>query len=202
MNSTPKLKALVLAGGKSERMGEDKSMIVYHEGISQQEYLAKMCSGMGIDSYISKGHDFQFECIGSYPVIRDQMVGIGPIGAILSAFIMDDSAAWLVLACDIPLLTENLISHLVTNREIRKMATVIKARSKVMAEPLIAIYEPSSFRSLIAFEARGERSLRAILDQTDVQICEWEAEDDLQNVNTQEEKQIVIKCLKKVSRAL
>ena len=94
----PKLKAFVLAGGKSKRMGSDKSLISYKEDVSQQKYVADLCASFGLETFISKGSAYSREVADGYPVIKDRLIEMGPFGAILSAFMTDPNAAWLVFS--------------------------------------------------------------------------------------------------------
>ena len=48
----PRLNGLVLAGGKSQRMGEDKGQINYH-GKPQREYLYDLLNGFTESTYMS-----------------------------------------------------------------------------------------------------------------------------------------------------
>jgi len=113
-NKAP-LKALILAGGKSQRMGEDKSQIDYH-GKPQEIYAADICGGLGLETYISKSHNYEGEKIENYKVLKDRLVNMGPFGAILSAMMTDPDAAWLVLACDLPYITKEHIELLIDQR--------------------------------------------------------------------------------------
>ena len=49
-------------------------------------------------------------------IIEDKFIGLGPFGAICSAFQHDPNKAWLVLATDLPYVDENLIRQLLDNR--------------------------------------------------------------------------------------
>ena len=187
----PPLKALVLAGGKSKRMGVDKSTINYH-GKPQQLHVAELCQSLGIESYISKQIGFDASNIQSFPVIKDRMEGMGPFGAILSAMMDDPDAAWLVLACDLPNLDIDLIKGLIQHRNTSRYATTYKASTKEFPEPLITIYEPKSYHRFLSFLSIGYACPRKVVINSDVEILNLENESLIENVNTPEEKDLIM----------
>ena len=132
----PELTAFVLAGGESKRMGEDKSQLDYY-GIPHEQYVAKMISEMGVKPIISKQQGYKGK--QEFPILRDVITGMGPFGAICTAMMHKPNSAWLVIACDLPFITKDLISKLISNRDISKFATTLKAKSKDFPEPLITI---------------------------------------------------------------
>src|ERR1700729_4125113 len=99
MNSEIKINGLVLAGGRSSRMGRDKTSIPWH-GKEQQYYMADMLKPLCCEVFISHRKEQGFETDENYKILVDAYTGIGPYGAILSAFEFQPDAAWLVVACD------------------------------------------------------------------------------------------------------
>lgn len=192
---TPPLKALILAGGKSQRMGTDKAALQYHDGISQQKYIADMCSDLGLDTYISKGHDYGQAAEEGVPVIADRFVELGPSGAIMSAFMHDPNAAWLVLACDLPLIDAESIKYLIAQRDSTQLATAYKLQEQKFAEPLIAIYEPSAYQRMLRFLSLGYACPRKVLINSDVKILQLADERAAFNANTESERQQAIQIL-------
>ena len=148
----PPIQALVLAGGKSIRMGEDKSRIDYH-GKEQEIYIAELCKKAGLETVISKSRGSTMK-EGDFNVIEDSFTDLGPYGAILSAFRAKRNVAWLVLACDLPFLDLGHIEQLINERDTSKFVTAFKSDRKDFAEPLAAIYEPKMYpRMLVALGA-------------------------------------------------
>ena len=186
--SIPPLKALILAGGNSIRMGFDKSQIEYFKGRSIELYLAELCQKLNLEAFISKGNDFSEQMISNFPVIRDKLTGMGPFGAIISAFIRDPEAAWLVIACDLPFIKKSLLKDLITIRNFTKIATAVKAKSKDFPEPLIAIYEPHAKKRFFDFLTLGYNCPRKVLINSDIEILEIEDQSIIENVNTPDEK--------------
>ena len=184
--NTPLIKALILAGGKSLRMGKDKSNIVYHDK-PQQIHVAEFCRSLGMETYISKQHDYAQDNIEGFSVIKDRIKGMGPFGAIISAMMHDPDAAWCVLACDLPFINTSTIETLVAKRNISKYATAFHASSKDFPEPLITIYEPRSYARFLSFLTLGYACPRKVLINSDIETILIEDEAMIENVNTPEE---------------
>lgn len=181
---TPVIKGLVLAGGKSQRMGQDKGNLDYH-GKPQKDYTADLLAEFCEEVYFSKQQDDGSE---SRPVITDKFVGLGPYGGILSAFQSDPNAAWLVVATDIPLLDKVTLKQLVENRNPSKLATCFHNPETNSPEPLITIWEPRAYPRLLSFLSQGYSCPRKVLINSDTHELHLEDSTILRNANTPEER--------------
>jgi molybdenum cofactor guanylyltransferase len=182
----PLMYGLVLAGGKSTRMGEDKSMMKWH-GKEQQYYVADMLKGYCDQVFISCREDQKASVDESYGLLPDTFVELGPYGAILSAFRERPNVAWLVVACDLPLVDNQTIEQLISNRKTASIATTFNSPYDGMPEPLITIWEPKSYPALLSFLAQGYSCPRKVLMNSRVSIISPENEAALLNVNTPED---------------
>lgn len=189
-SNMPILRGLVLAGGASVRMGTDKSQIAYFDK-TQEQHTLEMLSSCGLDSFLSK-KDFHSEIPN---VIKDSFLGLGPYGAVLSAFQLHRNTAWLVLACDLPYLNKEAIQLLIKNRNPSKFMTALKAKNKDFAEPLVAIYEPRSYPRMLHALGAGYNCPTKLLRNTDIQVVEVPGE-WVENVNTIEEREAAMRKLK------
>lgn len=180
------INGLVLAGGKSIRMGRDKSSIQWH-GREQQYYLADLLESFCRAVFISR-REKQNETNPNYKILVDSFTGIGPYGAILSAFRFQPGVAWLVVACDLPLIDESTLSYLLENRDTSKMATTFQSPFDGLPEPLITIWEPKSYEVLLSYLSNGYTCPRKVLIKSaDAQILQPPDADSLMNVNTPED---------------
>ncbi len=186
IQNLPKLNALVLAGGKSERMGFDKTAIKWHDK-EQRYYVADMLRRHCRDVYISCRAGQVAEIDGAYPTLVDTFTDLGPYGAILSAFRSEPDSAWLVVATDLPLLDDITIQHLIALRNPSAMATAYAGGADGLPEPLIAIWEPKSYPQLLAFLGQGYSCPRKVLINSDTSLVPPANPDALTNVNTPDE---------------
>jgi molybdopterin-guanine dinucleotide biosynthesis protein A len=192
--SRPVLKGLVLAGGVSRRMGFDKGTIDWH-GKEQRYYMADLLGNFCEDVFISCRPGQEQEIDKDYPVITDTFTDLGPFGAILSAFREKPDNAWLVVACDLPLINTNTLRYLTDNRKASSIATAFQSTYQNFPEPLITIWEPKSYPVLLSFLAQGYSCPRKVLINSDVTLLAAPDPIDLTNVNTPEEMDKVKEAL-------
>lgn len=184
-----RVKGLVLIGGKSTRMGTDKSELEYY-GKPQKEHVKEVLEQQSLDTYFSVR-----EPSDNTDEIPDTFLNLGPFGGICSAFQKDPNAAWLVMATDIPFVTSDIIELLLKERDPSKVATAIKGKGKQFPEPLITIYEPKAYVKLLQYLAQGYSCPRKMLINSDVKLV---AVDDalIRNINTKEEYEMAQKEIK------
>lgn len=182
----PILNGLVLAGGKSTRMGHDKAAINWH-GTEQRYYIADLLRPFCEEVFISCSAGQKHPLNTGYPVLEDTFTGLGPYGAILSAFRQEPEKAWLVVACDLPLLDAETLRLLVEHRSMREMATAFNSPGNDFPEPLITIWEPKSYPVLLSFLAQGYSCPRKVLINNEVNLLRPHYPEALTNVNTPEE---------------
>lgn len=170
---------LILVGGRSSRMGSDKSQINYH-GIPQAQFLydllSKYCSKVFFSCREEQATNFQ-------PSIIDKYSEAGPISGLLSAFDVHPNASWLLIACDMPLINNDSIQFLLKNRNLEKSATAFLNIGNNSPEPLFTIYENSGREKLFRFFEEGSQSLKHFLQSIDIQLIKEEKE-ILLNINT------------------
>lgn len=184
--SIPLLNGLVLAGGHSLRMGRDKGAMDWH-GKPQREYVADLLAPLCAETFISCRAGQETALQSAYPALTDTFADLGPYGAILSAFRHAPDRAWLVVACDLPLLDAATLDFLLNNRRPLHTATAFESPFDQMPEPLITIWEPKSYAVLLSFLAQGYSCPRKVLLNSDAQILKAESPEKLTNVNTPEE---------------
>jgi molybdopterin-guanine dinucleotide biosynthesis protein A len=185
---TAPLKALVLLGGKSSRMGEEKGLIQYHEK-SQAEHLVFLLEEMGLEVFLSvreeQKENYSFV---NRRFVADQLQGAGPLGGIASAMRTFPQTAFLVLACDLPNLQKEQLEFLLKNRNPKVFATCYESPLDGGPEPLCSIYEPKSFSALMKVWVNGKSCPRKMLFNRTVEILPIQDSNFLVNANTPEER--------------
>lgn len=182
--SNPSLFGLLLYGGKSTRMGSDKGRINYH-GSSQVDYLSDLMKKYCDKTYVSKSQ--LSDGIISDDVITDTFTDLGPFGGILSAFRANPNSAYFTLPCDVPFIDAPLIELLISERDPSKMATCFHNKETGFPEPLITIWEPRAYPSLLHFLSMGYSCPRKVLINSDIKEIEPPHDLSLYNANTPEE---------------
>ncbi len=187
MKNSLNLNGLVLAGGKSLRMGKDKPSMVWH-GVEQKFYLETLLFKRCENVFLSLRNYPEENLERNHKIIVDAEPGLGPLGAILTAFQTNPKSAWLVLASDLPLLTEDTIDFLIQSRDSTAFATTYQSPHDGLPEPLITIWEPAVYPLLLEYQKEGITCPRKALIRTKkVKMLSPTHPEDLMNVNTPED---------------
>lgn len=126
---------IILAGGKSSRMGMDKGFILY-EGKPFVNHIIDALKPLVKDILIVSDHP-QYDALG-YKRIKDILPEAGPLSGLCSGLLKSESHLNLVLSCDIPLITSEILEKLLNAYKEGTNAVVCKVNNKVM--PLVALY--------------------------------------------------------------
>ncbi|MFV0415998.1 MAG: NTP transferase domain-containing protein [Chthoniobacterales bacterium] len=187
------LRGLVLAGGKSRRMGKDKSLMRYG---SEPQWLrtARLLENPCQDIHISIRADqdaatFSADQNSPFPFLPDALIDAGPLAGLLTAFRHDAQAAWLVVACDLPLLNKKTLDFLLRHRNTESLATAFLSANDGLPEPLCAIYEPAILPYLENAYTKKIFCPRKVLIQESSSVTLLKLPDplSLENANTPED---------------
>lgn len=182
-----KVYGLVLTGGKSQRMNKDKGGLKYFakDQVSHTvDLLTPFCDEVFV-SCRKEQEDSEF--VKSHNQLHDNFPSVGPSSGILSAMNKYPDAAWIIIACDLPYLTNETIKHLVNNRNPYKNATCFLNPTKGWPEPLCTIYEPKVYNKIIQYFGMGKPCPRKVLFNSEIVALELINKSDLDNVNTPDE---------------
>lgn len=180
---------LVLAGGKSQRMGQDKALLL-RDGKSQLAYMVELL-GEFVDSvYVSARSDQADDPERSrFTLLYDNYDNIGPIAGVLSALEQHPQADWLVVACDLPNIDGETLEFLLDNRSEQQPFTAYRSSHDELPEPLCAIYSAGSDVILREFIEAGTVCPRKVLIRSDTRLLEQPNPRALDNVNTPDDLQ-------------
>lgn len=188
------LYGLVLAGGESSRMQMDKGEIIYHKK-AQREHLADILSAYCEKVFISvKATE---GLTSAYPFLKDNYLLASPLNALLTAFEVHPHVSWLVIACDMPLVTGQTIERLIAHQNTETMATAYKSPVDDLPEPLITIWHKGSYAALKAAYENHQKSPRRVLMQLSVTLVEPLQAAELWNANDPDDKARIMQVLKK-----
>ncbi|WP_024480026.1 molybdenum cofactor guanylyltransferase [Cellulophaga baltica] len=197
MTSIDKLYGLVLSGGKSTRMGTDKGLIAYH-GIPQRDYIYKLLEEVCDATFLSIREDQVATIPENFQIITDENEFKGPFNGILSAHRKYPKVAWLVLACDLPLIDVKALKELIQARDVTKLATSFALKENPLPEPLCALWEAEGLKAAVDYMNSGEGSCpRKFLIRNDVALVFPSDEKVLLNANSVSEYEEALKIVAK-----
>ena len=180
---------LVLAGGKSRRMGRDKARLMRGEE-SQLAYVVKLLDPLLERVFVStrpeQGDDSERS---RFTQIVDRYDDMGPVAGILSAMEEYPDVDWLVVACDLPNIDAATIHYLLEHRSADKPFTAFSSTHDGLPEPLCAVYLSDSVDIIRTFVADGVYCPRKILIRSDSHLLSQPNPRSLDNVNTPDDLQ-------------
>ncbi|HWP93391.1 MAG TPA: molybdenum cofactor guanylyltransferase [Thermodesulfobacteriota bacterium] len=197
-NTSENISALILAGGKSRRLGKDKRLLIYKKdplilralrsakSITQEVYV--LISTKEDEEVLSR-------ILGDVPFILDSSPGSGPLGALAGALSLmsTDSDYVLLLSADYPLLTGGFLLRMKVflEEEITKPDVLVPLFEDV-PQVTCAFYRRSIAEGMQRAFEQGERSLRRWVESHEKGVkyikeetwTEWESHSVFFNLNT------------------
>lgn len=189
-----KLLGLVLAGGKSNRMGKDKGLLSYHQDSSQRcvvkELLTPLCHQVFLS--LNKNQLDGLPDSEAQNILIDQFENIGPLGGIVSAFAHDDSAHWLIVPIDQPNLNAGILKPLIESHASGSHITCYE-HSSGEVEPFPSIFSPGMAAALKMALSENQLSVKKLIRRSTsamtLQIGRYDrGTDPFLNINSEEER--------------
>lgn len=170
------IEGFILAGGESSRMGRDKALLEL-EGAPLILRVARLLETV-VGAPTVVGYREEFRALG-LRTIADDAPGAGPLGGIATA-LRTAHAPWsLIVACDLPYLTQAWLEFL-AKRALESRADVVMPMNERGAEPLCAVYSKRAEGVIREALAHGTRKITDALDGARVETIEpreWKAFD-------------------------
>lgn len=175
---------LVLAGGKSRRMGRDKALLL-RDGKSQLAHMVSLLDAVVDRVFVSARSDQTADSERSrFDLIVDRHDDMGPIAGILSALQEYPQADWLVVACDLPNIDHATLRFLLENVSENQPFTAFRSSHDGLPEPLCAVYKSGSDKLLREFIDDGMICPRKVLIRSETWLLDQPNPSSLDNVNT------------------
>ena len=159
----------VLAGGRSSRMGRDKALLQWNGATLLEHVSAIVREAVGNVTVI--GRD----------AVPDLIPNQGPLGGLLTALSSTEAERVLIVACDMPNLTPELLRGIASGK-----ADAVVADTDGRLHPLCASYHRGLLPQVRAAVDRGALRMHDFLSQIHVQRLSADAK-LLKNLNTPED---------------
>ena len=178
------MKAIVLAGGKSSRMRENKALLTF-EGEPLLARIGNCLEDLGHEVYIA-GKKAEYD-VFPYPQIADIYPNKGPLGGIYSALVHLKEDI-LVCPCDMPLLDRSIFYFLQSNADYSKI-NVLTYNEKVF--PTLGIYPYAFVAQLQNYITQNKLKMLTILEELGAKKHSYpiysNSEQYFANINTPED---------------
>lgn len=179
---------IILAGGKSSRMGADKGFLMLNNKPFVQYSIDALKPLVSEIIIVSDDPDYD---IFGLKRITDDIKDAGPVSGIYSGLEASKTELSLVLSCDIPLITSEVLQKLIN--AIDDESEIIQVESNGKSMPLIALYKRCVKDRFKSFLKQDERRLRIAIKACNYKnvVLDESFQNATLNVNTKEElKQI------------
>ena len=169
--------AIIFAGGKSSRMGQDKALLPFAGYNTLSEFQYNKLTSLFNKVYISSKEDkFDFETA----VITDLYEESSPLVGIISLFETLEEDELFILSVDAPFVNEEVIEKLLNNEE--KFDAVI-AKSPSGAQPLCGIYRRSILPLAQKNLEEDDHKLNNLLKEAHTQFVSFDDDTPFINLN-------------------
>ena len=177
---------IILAGGKSSRMGTDKGLMFYEGRPMIQHILdpmAKICQRILIVTSNPMYGMFGFE------MVQDEQPDYGPVMGVFSGLRKSETELNLVLSCDAPFVGFDLMKELVLNSDD---VDAVAATSEEDVHPLIAVYNRKCISGFEQAIKENEHRLQSVLGNFSVRKLKVGEQDEVRvrNMNTKEDLRV------------
>ena len=175
---------IVLAGGKSSRMGSDKGLLTINDKTFVEHVIVAMKPL--VDKIIIVSNNKDYDQFG-YRRVEDSIKDSGPLAGLYSGLKHSETEFNLVLSCDIPMIKTEILKKLVDADLENHEVVQIESNTKTM--PLIAMYKKQCMHKCLELLQQGERRLRVAVNELKTKTIIIDAEFDqfVKNVNTKED---------------
>ncbi|MFH1753694.1 MAG: molybdenum cofactor guanylyltransferase [Candidatus Omnitrophota bacterium] len=180
---------IILAGGKSSRMGRDKSFVRFLGKPLVENVIDKMVPIFKETIIVTNSPHLytKYNIETRVDILKDR----GPLGGIHTGLTYSKNIYNLVVACDMPFLNENLINTMIMAG--LKDHDAVVPRYKGRLEPLCSIYSKSCIKPIESAISRNDLKIASFLKLVKTKIIEEDiismavSDRSFININTPEE---------------
>jgi molybdopterin-guanine dinucleotide biosynthesis protein A len=183
MDSIPNTTAIILAGGQSSRMGQDKGLMDLN-GKPMVQHIIDTVSQL-TNQIIIIANNSEYQQFG-WPVYEDVIKQKGPLAGIVTG--LSNSATDLnwIISCDVPFVSADLLSELMLNLE--KVDVVVPSKND-RTHPLIGGYKKSTLPTFKRELEHNHLKIMTVISCFDVYIMNADQFDviNFKNLNSKED---------------
>ena len=125
----------ILCGGKSSRMQSEKGLVLYQNKPFIEYIIEAALPISNTILLITNTNDYDYL---AYKKIKDIVIDKGPLGGIYTALVHSETENNLILSCDIPLISTNILRKLIEKHTISFDVSIFEETNQI--HPLIGIY--------------------------------------------------------------
>jgi molybdenum cofactor guanylyltransferase len=186
------ISCIILAGGKSSRMGRDKALISIH-GVPMLTYICQIALQCTNDVYIVTSFSEKYQdFIPNNCHLISEIKPSGPVGGFYQGLQSIHTEWVLLLACDLPLLNDDILQEWICQlSQVPEKAIALLAKNPKGWESLCGFYRQSCIFSLSEYINQGGKSFQKWLEQNYVQELQTNHQKIFFNCNTPDDLKLI-----------
>ncbi|WHZ28609.1 MAG: Molybdenum cofactor guanylyltransferase [Nitrospira sp.] len=156
---------VLLAGGKSRRMGEDKRFIL----LGQRTLFERTCTVLS--------ELFEQVCVviaqdspllqAGVPVVRDLIPGCGSLGGLYTGLRWAKTQHIFLAACDMPFLNPDIIRYMV---HLKDQVDIVVSRWSTRLQPTHAVYGQNCLPVIEEMMNLHNKKIHSMIDHADLRV--------------------------------
>lgn len=167
---------VILSGGKSMRMGVNKSFLkIGNQSIIER--VLDLMKSIFQQNILSTNSTPEYEFL-NLPMVKDVYKNLGPLSGIHSALLKSSTEKNFVISCDVPLMSKEMIEYLI-NYKTEKQILITRAAGYL--QPLVGVYNKSILPSIekilmqdsqSTIDKRKHNSIHSLLENVQTEIID------------------------------
>ncbi len=174
-----KVTAIILAGGKSTRMKNNKLLLPI-KNVPMIQHVYNQLKAYFNEILISSNNSSKYSFLNAN-VIIDKQPDCGPLMGIASAMEVSSNEINFIIASDIPEFDSELLLNMV--KISKDFDGVVPINSKDQFEPLFAIYRKKMLKSIFKYILDGKYKIINILKNFNIKYIKIEESNKFININ-------------------
>ena len=182
---------IIFAGGKSSRMGEDKSLLPFGNYSTLTEYQYTRLSKIFTHVYISCKNREKFPFTANFIEDDTDVATYAPTAGFLASFRKLQLERFFVISVDTPFVAEKEINKLLQADTTSVDATIASIKTGI--QPMCGIYHRSLYEAFVTMNKTGNHKLGFLLKNSNVTFVTCEDETAFANLNYPHEYEEALK---------
>ena len=175
MAETNDISGIILAGGRSSRLGKDKVFEVIGKETLIERAVRQLAELDELDELIVVTSERVAPLLDAFRlrarIVKDVHIGQGPMGGLHAGLLAAGNDYSLVVACDLPFLNQDLLRYMIG---LRRGYDMVVPRVSGMIEPLHAVYSKSCLPAIERRLNEGRSMVYSLLEGVRVRFVEQE----------------------------
>ena len=179
-----RITGIILAGGKSSRMGKDKGLLE----LNGKTFMSRIIEALEpvVDTIIIVSNNSDYD-VFNLKRVEDIIKDSGPLAGLFTGLFYSETENNIVLSCDVPLINKLVLEELINTFDSETVAIQIESQGRTM--PLVAMYKKQAMHVLLKQLQQGERRLIVAIEKLNLKTLKLipELEQYVRNINTLQE---------------